>query len=66
MENFIKVQILNQIATLFQNNSKILPKTGVENGWNGRYNGRSKIPDRTGRLPLPVPSLTLGVGSLPN
>ena len=44
MENFIKVQILNQIATLFRKNSKILPKTGAENDWNGR-------------LPLPVPSL---------
>ena len=32
MENFIKVQILNQIATLFQNNSKNFPKTGAENG----------------------------------
>ena len=31
-----------------QNNSKILPKTGAENGWKGRCKGRSEIPERTG------------------
>ena len=35
------MQILDQIATLFKNNSKILPKTGAGNG----RHGRSKIPE---------------------